>query len=1731
MATNDDSNLKQLKELNVKRSSIKGRLTKFRKYLDIICPAKLSSVQVKELKINTQKVRDMSTKFDELQSQIEVINCENLESEINERDDIEQIFTAHLALAEDILSKHNNDNNDSSSHYISHHHDCSLSCHDSEFKLPEIQIAKFDGAYFRWLAFRDTYLSLIHNNERIKPIHKFTYLSSYLEGEAARVISNLEISEANYKIAWELLCDRFDNKDQLLHHHLASLFNIASLTRATDKSLRSLVDHVTKNLRALANLGQPTEHWDTLIVYLVASKLDNHTALKWEEFRKTSKMPTLNQFKKFLIDRADVLENMYLGKLEKLKADQHHTRQSSGATHTIKPTTQTYQNAISQSIRLCVVCNQNHRIYDCPTFKSKSVQDRRAEAQRHNLCSNCLREGHNVRMCRLGPCRECKRKHNTLLHSPNLNTNEPKATIINENLSAHSSLVKQDIHPNQVLLSTAMVRITNPRTKKNLIARALLDCGSQSSFITQSLMNRLSLDSTPINSINIIGIGNNLTDKVNQSCVTQLSSLTDNNYKVIQSFYVLDQLTGTIPNRYIDIKDLKLPKGIKLADPYFNQPASIDVLIGVDLFWDLLGHNEIALGSNLPNLRASKLGWLIAGRVVPSYMEDMQQNVVHCNVAVTSNDQDSIQNQLTKFWELEEIPHKPYLCETEKLCENHFYSNTYRLKTGRFCVRLPLIDTPDCLGDSYGMAKKRLLALECRFRKNLELKSQYVNFINEYMNLGHLEKCPIKNPNPSYFLCHHAVFKQNSETTKIRVVFDGSASTNSGFSLNDLQLVGPNVQSSLFSILIRARQYKYLLTGDIEKMYRQIELDERDRNLQLILWREDEAKPIETFRLKTVTYGLASAAYLSTKCLSTLGEHCSDPLISTIIKNDFYVDDLITGSDNETELLHIQHTVSSTLAAGCFNLRKYKSNLFSILNSVRDDKDHNVIISESSNTLGLSWNPKSDTLHIPISSSNHSQEITKRLILSTSFKIFDPLGLLSPCIILPKILLQSLWLSKADWDEPVNSSIQTSWNRFINNLECLSSLHIPRRVLCTSPDIIEIHTFSDASQVALGACIYMRSVNSLGELEVKLLCAKSKVCPLKPTTIPRLELCAALLAAKLCKSVISSLRYKVNTVVHWCDSCVVLSWLQGNTRKLKTFVSNRVVEICEITNSTSWRYVPTDQNPADLISRGVDPDQISSKDLWWSGPNFLIKAESDWPKLHDLIDESDIPEIKSNSAVGMESNNFFNKFSSFNKLRRSFAYVLRFIHNTRYSTNKITGRLTLDEMNTAFITLCRIAQQESFAHEYDILIKNKSLSNKSSILSLAPFLDNDKLIRVGGRIDLSNYDYSKRHPILMHASHHLSKLYFKHLHYCNMHAGPQLLLACVRETIWPINGRHLARRTVHSCLTCRRLQGKLMTPMMGSLPIQRITPDFPFRTVGVDFAGPFYTINKRGRGARVTKTYLCLFVCFRYKCMHLEAVSDLSKDAFILTLRRFIARRGKPTEIFCDNGRNFVAASKEIGFFLKNTQEPDSDFAENEGIKFVFSPAYTPHFGGLWEAGVKSAKYHIKRVMGNTHLTFEEISTLFAQVEAILNSRPLCPLSSSPNDFHFLSPGHFLIGRPLNALPDPSLNNYKCNNLQRYLRLQQIQLHFWQRWQREYIGELQQRSKWRKNADTLRVGDLVLLHEDNVPPLCWRMGRVSRLFPGPDGISRVVDILTTRGSFRRPVTRICPLLAPDDNDC
>ncbi|KAH9631923.1 hypothetical protein HF086_000260 [Spodoptera exigua] len=760
----------------------------------------------------------------------------------------------------------------------------------------------------------------------------------------------------------------------------------------------------------------------------MSTKLDSVTLSKWEEHKNSfTDYPSLDEFIKFIRNRADILETMFVNKNDKTNhknsssqkeinrtdSDTNqkklfHQRKSFVASANSKTTKHNNKN----DHHTCPYCNQKHRIVECTTFKDLSPQVRSSEAIKLNLCLNCLRRGHAVKDCRLdGNCRVCQQRHNSLLHVDQDNdSNQTILKSLSISMPAQSS--------GQVLLGTAVVQVVDPRTKNTYLARALLDAGSQSSFITENLRNTMNL-TTQNTSFCITGI-NNAPVHLSSSCEVIVQSLIGPFVAHLKCL-VMPKITGHLPNIPVDILRLNLPENIKLADPNFSQPSEVDLLLGAEVFFEAISPNKLKMGAGMPILQDTQFGWIVAGplNMPTGSLNKSEIKNTACNFTKEIN------NNLTKFWNIEEVStSKLPLSPHDEFCEQHFVENTTRLEDGRFSVKMPFLENPEtALGESYYMAEKRLLNIEKKLMKNSSLREQYHNFMKEYEDLGHLTK--IERPPFGYFIPHHAVIRDTSETTKLRVVFDASAKTTSKKSLNDILAIGPTVQEELFDILVRFRQHKYVLCGDITKMYRQIMIDKSQRHLQLILWRDDESRPINILQLNTVTYGTAAAPFLSTRCLRQLADDCTDPMISEVIKHDFYVDDLLTGCSNQNDLLHIHKGVTDTLASACFPIHKFRTNCPQIFTSSTESKS--LDLDKESNVLGVLWVPNTDSLKFSINID--TQTPTKRIILSNTCKIFDPLGLLSACTITLKLLLQKLWKLKLGWDDPVPHDIKRLWEK------------------------------------------------------------------------------------------------------------------------------------------------------------------------------------------------------------------------------------------------------------------------------------------------------------------------------------------------------------------------------------------------------------------------------------------------------------------------------------------------------------------------------------------------------------------------------------------------------------------------------------------------------------------------------------------------------------------------------
>ncbi|XP_063972042.1 uncharacterized protein LOC135159909 [Diachasmimorpha longicaudata] len=1575
-------------------------------------------------------------------------------------------------------------------------------------RLPELEIVKFNGEYENYRPFIDTFMSGINNYPQLSKFHKLQYFRSLLTGKAAKVIEALPNTENNYETALEMIDKKFNFERKILSRHWWTLQDLPIITKETPEALSNLVDTINQHLRSLKNLNQPVNQWDLPLICLIQSKISPELFTLWELKIKDSKLPTYTSLLEFLENRSQCSTRI----TSTINERSSHSKRGRQAFFTSETT--------------CDMCKEGHKIGKCPKFRALSPAERYKIAKQKLLCINCLGAKHERQQCvSRFDCNHCHERHHTLLH---FNDKSESRNPVNK--SSTKPAVKPQAQPpmdsqsfiintsNCDLMVTAQLQVIN-HSDQPVNCRALLDTCSTTNFMTERLA--LSLKLPTKNFVVPIGALNSMKTSTKHLVTATIRSRVSN-FKKTLDFLTVPRISSLVPDQRLDHQCIKIPANLPLADPEFYQPGHIDMLLGCGTTLSMLGTSKRRLSSkDQPDLylMQSALGSIIGGGV------PVQQSSTSFSCHLTNIE--NLQFDLTKFWEIEEAVPESNSIQNE--CEQHFTANFSRSSTGRYVVALPFNEKISNLGESRSRAYHRFKACERKLLHNPELKTQYDAVLQEYLDLGHMTEVNTHNiSHPGYYLPHHAVFKEGSLTTKLRVVFDASAKTNTGISLNDTLHVGPTIQDDILSLLLRFRLHQYVLTADIEKMYRQILVKPEDRKYQRILWRNDDG-PVRTYELNTVTFGLSAAPYLAIRCLHQLAtDEAQDfPIAAEILKRDMYVDDLLTGAETREHAIAIRDELTQLVKRGDFNLRQWASNDPSLLQDLApDDINRHLLISDSPTlkTLGLCWNSTSDNIAYKVKSVEITAPITKRMVLSETAKIFDPLGLLAPVIIIAKTFIQRLWKLKLNWDSPLPADVQKEWQEFYQQLPVLQEFQHPRKALTQLVQRIELHGFCDASNLAYGACIYVKSISTTGTTQVSLLCAKSRVAPLtnKPFS-PRLELCGALLLARLMTNVRNIIHIQIQRVNYWTDSTVVLHWLHTPSTKLLPYVANRVSEIQQMTLISDWKHVRTHENPADLKE----------------GPAWLLEDEHHWPIL-DLHFPSDPPELKKQqsspqagtcfmTAMEQRSGNALTWYSSLTKLQRIIAHCRRFL-----TRNK--GPIAVEEMDSALHGITYWVQRETFTPVITLLHK-KNPGQKAAVLAplakLNPFLDERAVIRVGGRLRNSNVPYSQRHPMILPKKHHVTNLVIHQEHHRQLHAGAQATLSAVRLRFWIPDGRSTVRHLISSCVRCIRHRPPPVNYIMGSLPATRVTESRPFNNVGIDYCGPFFIKEKKFRNRARIKVWVAVFVCLAVKAVHLEIVSDLTTEAFLSAFRRFIGRRGLCDNVYSDNGTCFVGANnelRELHDFLQNEdhQRKIQSFAAIKSIRWHFIPPQSPHCGGLWEAAVKSFKIHLKRIVTDELLTFEQLNTLVIEIEAVLNSRPLTPLSSDPNDLQALTPGHFLIGAALTALRGPDFRETPSNRLSSWQHLQKLKQHFWTRWHREYISELNLRNKWANGEHPITAGTIVLLKEDNLPPQQWAMGRVIQIHPGADGIIRTVSIKTPKGTLKRNVKKLAPLITNDD---
>lgn len=987
-------------------------------------------------------------------------------------------------------------------------------------------VPSFDGSSNLWPEFMDAYVCHVHENEGLSDGSKVKILQSLLKGDALKVVKReFGFLKANdYVAIWEKLVNRYNHKRSIVYAYFQELCFQPMYNKESSANLKALYDTTYDSLSGLKSLGLPVDGWGDILLFLIYSKLPLATKEKWDErLTKADALPKFPRFLEFLENRfrtLDGLENtrkcsQKFSQMESLTANKPGISKKVATLQT----TAAKSHAGNSSKINCKLCNKSpHALRKCFSFKKLKVQDRISTVNSLGYCSNCLSYSHKIDNCiSEGRCEHCKEMHNSLLcqkvqtnnvsvsseRQQQANSNDGR--LIQSDLGTFSTLVSESDINDSVVFPTALVKVLTA-TGQTVVLRAMIDTCSDASYITEHAVRSLKI---PIKKTDVqtTGLGNCPT----ASCVGLVSfevlSLVDSSFRKLVSAYVLSLISPSRPIHSFRVSD-SINESIQLADPKFNKKSKIDILLGGSI--DAAIYKSRSFKSKTDNVvfRETALGWLVSGSV-PQI--NCFSTIVNKPNSTNSSGLElvlkSLDNSLRRFWEIEEICEKRDLTMEEKMCETMYESTTKRLPSGRYCVRLPLKKNDCQFSNMRNVALKRFAMLEKRLDRDPKLRIEYTTCIQEYIDLLHMTELKSIQDSNAYYIPHHCVIKESSSTTKLRVVFDASAKDVQLQCLNDNLLNGPRLQPELLDHLIRFRTFKVAFTADIAKMYRQILVHPVDRTLQLILWRSNPNERIRTFQLNTVTFGTKTAPYLAVKTLLQVAkdEKLNFPQGYDCLTKGFYVDDCIYGADTVHEATQIQSQVILALKSAGFHLRKWSSNSLEILENVPEsDRETKTLLEfdekSAVKTLGVQWSPAHDIFCYHFSFPE-VQVFTKRNILSDIAKVFDPLGWISPCLVTAKLLIQELWANKNDWDEPISQDKSDHWNQFRNSLETLSkNIRIPRWIGTTTASKIEVHGFSDASSLAYAAAVYVRTeVN--GRTNVNLLCAKTKVAPLKKISI------------------------------------------------------------------------------------------------------------------------------------------------------------------------------------------------------------------------------------------------------------------------------------------------------------------------------------------------------------------------------------------------------------------------------------------------------------------------------------------------------------------------------------------------------------------------------------------------------------------------------------------------------
>lgn len=1598
--------------------------------------------------------------------------------------------------------------------------------HQERADLPKKTLEPFDGTDMT--KFKPFILSFERIIESRCPNYddKLLYLEQYTKGKAQRLVKSCSHhnSTVAYAKAKELLTAEYGNEFRISSKYIEKLTQWPTIKNDDGDGLQEFLIFLLDCQNYLENMSHNNQLQSPQEIMNVIIKLPYRMR---ERFRRTTshllKTNGRVEFKdvvNFISDEVDVLRQPLFSQIN----------DNGSRYNTVKKTLCTTSHEVHeeniidlQNQKFCEYCKKyNHYISYCRIF-GKLLHDQKIKyLQTNKLCSSCLRKQHNSNYCPVPvKCKKCSNKHPTILHR---NLSEPaiktphsaeNSVQFSQSFASKISTVRGNIRSPIV---PAKIKIANSSTE--IIVYCALDTHSTDCWIREDIVDKLGVRTEPVsikvksmtslNDIQKSKVLNNLT----------LSSL-DN------SFTTSIPVMYTKPKKHWPFSESDLPRSNDLEEyPHLKNlsfpecSAEIGILIGMNAPELLMPLEVITGDAGTPYATRHSLGWTVNGPVNSGSGEKK------CNRLNVSHVDCDLESQIENLFAQDFVDHnneKSY-SQDDRLWLEKVESSIKLLPNNKYEIDLPFKNDV-CFPNNKVQAYNMFLNSINKFNKNKAYFDDYNKFMQSMIDNHFMELVPVDElivePGKCFFLVHHAVHHKRKH--KLRVVFNCSLKYKN-VSLNDYLLQGPDLTSNLFGVLMRFRQRPVALMADIEKMYYQIRVPNKHANFMRLFWFDCVSGEVVQYRLKVHVFGAKSSPSVANYALKQTVKFCEDEAVKFAIRKNFYVDDLLISFDCSDDAIDKVKTIKNTVSSGGFNLTSFSSNSSPVLNTILPGDLSNQISrtlscqdSNLDKALGVTWNKSTDTLGFDVDAASINS-VTKREILKVVASIYDPIGLCSPVLVTGKKLFQEACKLKVDWDFILSESFQNAWKKWLYNIQQLNNYSIPR---CLQFNIsfnkVEMHIFVDGSETAYGTVAYCKFIYDNNQCNVSFLASKSRLTPLNNRTlktVPRIELCSAKLGVELSMKLARELDYKFNNTFYYSDSTTVLSYIKSDTIRFHRFVDNKICFIRNYSDCADWYHVPSRENPADLLSRGVTVSHLVSSEMWKRGPNFL-KHNHLFPEQRALNLPVDDPEIKRETfALVCESEAMsptdilINSSSSWHKLKLRVSYFIKFISWLKSGRKKIS-KLSVKNMADAELAIISYEQHKYFPREIECISRKTRLNKTSSIRKLLPFMK-QSLLRVGGRLKNANVIDDVKYPIILPSKSYAIKLYVDHVHKVVGHLGRENMLSTIRRKYWLLKGSSVVRKTISNCFHCKKCFSKPTTQLMAELPYPRVVSDLPaFTNVGVDYFGPFIVTH----GRKTEKRYGAIFSCMSSRAIHLEMSHSLTTDSFINALRRFICRRGNVKCLYSDNGTNFVGSSRELENSIRewNLNSIDS-WLQQRNIQWNFNTPYASHHGGFFEREIRSVRKILSSMLSEQviKLNDENLCTIFCEIEAILNNRPLSEVSSDHTDIDAITPNNLLLLNAGVTFPPGLFNPRDCYSKRKWRQVQYLVNLFWSRWRREYLVLLQSRIKWLNVERSYKTGDLVLVMDIQLPRNQWPLGRIMEIIADRSNLVRSVKIKISR---------------------